>query len=150
MFTFSQQIFDPGMHTYNALYEHDDFMESINTLVDLGCGSGQDLERWATATTRDDGVTPLNIRCVGVDQIDTPVDSATDDWGSTSTNSAGAVQGFDAFGDSPASVPSQPALDGKGKPKDKRRKKEKKSDVDQGSSPDSSSQSVSTDWDPFA
>jgi hypothetical protein len=85
-----------------------------------------------------------------VDQIDTSVDSATDDWGSTSTNSAGAVQGFDAFGDSPASVPSQPALDGKGKPKDKRRKKEKKSDVDQGSSPDSSSQSVSTDWDPFA
>jgi hypothetical protein len=85
-----------------------------------------------------------------VDQIDTSADSATDDWGSTATNSAGAAQGFDAFGDSPASVPSQPALDGKGKPKDKRRKKEKKSDVDQGSSPDSSSQSVSTDWDPFA
>jgi hypothetical protein len=85
-----------------------------------------------------------------VDQIDTSADSATDDWGSSATNSAGAAQGFDAFGDSPASVPSQPALDGKGKPKDKRRKKEKKSDVDQGSSPDSSSQSVSTDWDPFA
>jgi SAM-dependent methyltransferase len=73
MSKFSQPIFDPGMHTYSALYEHDDFMESIGTLVDLGCGSGQDLERWATATTRDDGVTPLNIRCVGVDQIDTPV-----------------------------------------------------------------------------
>lgn len=85
------------------------------------------------------------------DQIDTPVDGVTDDWGSTATNSVGATaQGFDAFGDSTVSVPSEPVLDGKGKPKDKRRKKEKKSNIDQGSSPDSSSHSVNTDWDPFA
>jgi SAM-dependent methyltransferase len=45
-------------------------MESIKTLVDLGCGSGEDLIWWATATTRDDSPQPLNIRCVGVDLLD--------------------------------------------------------------------------------
>ena len=44
-------------------------MESISTLVDLGCGSGLDLEWWATRTTRDDSARPLNIRCMGVDTI---------------------------------------------------------------------------------
>ena len=52
----------------NLLYEYDDFMESVGTVVDLGCGSGLDLEWWATRTTRDDEPTPLNIRCFGVDQ----------------------------------------------------------------------------------
>lgn len=51
----------------NQLYEYDDFMQSIATLVDLGCGTGQDLEWWATRTTRDDDPEPLNIQCVGVD-----------------------------------------------------------------------------------
>jgi SAM-dependent methyltransferase len=62
-----------ALHTLNALYEHDDFMESIVSVVDLGCGTGQDLEWWATRTTRDDTATPLNINCMGVDQIDTPL-----------------------------------------------------------------------------
>jgi len=51
----------------NALYEYDDFMESIATVADLGCGNGLDLEWWATCTTRDDTKTPLNIKCTGVD-----------------------------------------------------------------------------------
>lgn len=54
----------------SQLYEYDDFMASIKTLVDLGCGQGQDLEWWATATTRDDIREPLNIRCVGVDVLE--------------------------------------------------------------------------------
>jgi SAM-dependent methyltransferase len=61
-----------ALHTLNALYEYDDFMESIASVVDLGCGTGQDLEWWATRTTRDDTAVPLNINCMGVDQIDTP------------------------------------------------------------------------------
>lgn len=59
-----------SLETLNHLYEHDDFMSSIGTLVDLGCGSGQDLEWWATRTTREDNPQPLNIRCVGVDRHD--------------------------------------------------------------------------------
>jgi SAM-dependent methyltransferase len=51
----------------NALYEYDDFMESIATVADLGCGNGLDLEWWATRTTRDESKIPLNIKCTGVD-----------------------------------------------------------------------------------
>lgn len=54
----------------NLLYEYDDFMESVGTLIDLGCGSGLDLEWWATRTTREDAPKPLNIRCMGVDKIE--------------------------------------------------------------------------------
>ena len=58
-----------SLQTLNALAEYDDFMESIGSLVDLGCGTGEDLEWWATKTTRDEVPVPLNIRCIGVDII---------------------------------------------------------------------------------
>jgi ubiquinone/menaquinone biosynthesis C-methylase UbiE len=54
---------------FNAIYEYDDFMAGIKTLVDLGCGEGNDLAWWATRTTRDESPKPLNIRCLGVDQV---------------------------------------------------------------------------------
>lgn len=54
------------------LQEYNEFMESITTMVDLGCGSGLDLEWWATRMTREDNPKPLNINCTGVDVIDTP------------------------------------------------------------------------------
>lgn len=59
-----------SLQTLDLLYEHDDFMESVNSVVDLGCGSGLDLEWWATRTTRDENRTPLNIKCYGVDVYD--------------------------------------------------------------------------------
>ena len=61
-----------SLQTLDTLFEYDDFMESIGTLVDLGCGSGLDLEWWATRTTRDDIPIPLNIRCTGIDQGPAP------------------------------------------------------------------------------
>jgi SAM-dependent methyltransferase len=61
-----------SLQTLNTLFEYDDFMESIGTLVDLGCGAGADLEWWATRTTRDDAPIPLNIRCTGIDTGPTP------------------------------------------------------------------------------
>lgn len=61
----------PSLDILNSLYEYDDFMSSIDTLIDLGCGQGQDLEWWATATTRDDASTPLNIKCMGIDRAET-------------------------------------------------------------------------------
>jgi SAM-dependent methyltransferase len=45
-------------------------MESIGTLADIGCGSGLDLEWWATRTTREEVPKPLNIQCVGVDLME--------------------------------------------------------------------------------
>lgn len=67
-----QERHEHSLQTLNTLFEYDDFMESIGTLVDLGCGSGQDLEWWATRTTRDDTPQPLNIRCTGVDIAKAP------------------------------------------------------------------------------
>ena len=62
-----------SLQVLNALYEYDDFMASVASVVDLGCGSGADLIWWATATTRDDAPEPLNIRCYGIDQAPAPV-----------------------------------------------------------------------------
>ena len=59
-----------SLQVLNALYEYDDFMESIATVADLGCGTGEDLEWWATRTTRDDSPQPLNIRCQGIDLLE--------------------------------------------------------------------------------
>lgn len=56
-----------SLETLNVFYEFDDFMASIGTLVDMGCGSGADIEWWATRTTRDDNPEPLNIQCTAVD-----------------------------------------------------------------------------------
>jgi ubiquinone/menaquinone biosynthesis C-methylase UbiE len=59
-----------SLETLNQLYQYDDFMYSIKTVVDLGCGKGDDLEWWATRTTRDETAEPLNIQCTGVDLSD--------------------------------------------------------------------------------
>ena len=61
-----------SLYMLNALYEYDDFMASIKTMIDLGCGAGLDLEWWATRTTRDDSPQPLNIDCVGIDLATAP------------------------------------------------------------------------------
>ena len=70
MTTFSnpQASHDHSLQTLQILYEFDDFMESVSTVVDMGCGAGLDLEWWATRTTRDEVPKPLNIKCLGVDQ----------------------------------------------------------------------------------
>lgn len=66
----AEQSHAHSQQTLNALYEYDDFMESIATVVDLGCGTGLDVEWWATRTTRDENPQPLNIKCTGVDVLD--------------------------------------------------------------------------------
>lgn len=63
-----KQSHEHSLQVLNQLYEYDDFMLSIKSMVDLGCGSeGLDLEWWATRTTRDDIPEPLDIDCTGVD-----------------------------------------------------------------------------------
>jgi SAM-dependent methyltransferase len=56
-----------SLRTLDALYEYDDFMMSIATMADIGCGQGLDLEWWATRTFRDESNEPLNIKCTGID-----------------------------------------------------------------------------------
>jgi SAM-dependent methyltransferase len=71
MFTHPGDSHQHSLETLNQLYEYDDFMASIRTVVDLGCGSGDDLVWWATRTTRDDNPEPLNIACTGIDRFET-------------------------------------------------------------------------------
>lgn len=70
MFASPKHSHQHSLEILNMLQEYDEFMESIGTLVDLGCGTGQDIEWWATRTTRADNPQPLNIQCVGVDLND--------------------------------------------------------------------------------
>lgn len=72
-FSSEQESHNHSLFTLESLYEYDDFMESVGSIIDMGCGKQMlDLEWWATRTTRDENPIPLNIRCVGVDKHDTP------------------------------------------------------------------------------
>jgi SAM-dependent methyltransferase len=67
----AQESHQHSLETLNELYEHDDFMESVGRVVDLGCGQeALDLHWWATRTTRDEAPVPLNIKCVGMDLVE--------------------------------------------------------------------------------
>lgn len=71
IFKNSQESHEHSLRTLNDLYEHDDFMESVGRVVDLGCGTDAlDLQWWASRTTRDDEPIPLNIQCMGIDLVD--------------------------------------------------------------------------------
>jgi len=67
LFSNAEDSHKHSLETLEALYEFDDFMQSIASMVDMGCGSGLDLEWWATRTTRDENPEPLNIQCTGID-----------------------------------------------------------------------------------
>ena len=67
IFAHSEDSHLHSLQVLNQLYEYDDFMLSIKTVLDLGCGLGEDLAWWATRTTRDETPQPLNIQCTGVD-----------------------------------------------------------------------------------
>jgi len=67
IFKTPEDSYTHSLRTLSALYEYDDFMMSIKTLADMGCGNGLDLEWWATRTMRDDSQEPLNIKCTGYD-----------------------------------------------------------------------------------
>jgi 2-polyprenyl-3-methyl-5-hydroxy-6-metoxy-1,4-benzoquinol methylase len=56
-----------SLQTLETLYQFDDFMLSIENVIDMGCGQGLDMLWWATRTTRDTNARPLNIRCMGID-----------------------------------------------------------------------------------
>ena len=68
----SQESHAHSRETLDVFYEHDDFMESVGRVADLGSGpDALDAIWWATATTRDINPIPLNIQVVAVDQFDT-------------------------------------------------------------------------------
>ena len=60
---------NPREEFLDLLNSYGTFMESIDTLADMGCGFGEDLEWWATRAILDDddNEIPLNIKCTGID-----------------------------------------------------------------------------------
>jgi hypothetical protein len=67
-----QASHEHSLKTLNMFYEFDDFMESIGSVADLGCGADAlDSIWWATRTTRDDVPEPLNIKVLSVDLFPT-------------------------------------------------------------------------------
>jgi SAM-dependent methyltransferase len=55
----------------NQLREYDSFLDSLRVIADMGCGTGEDIQWWATLETRDDPPKPYNYRCFAVDQDST-------------------------------------------------------------------------------
>lgn len=68
-FSSAQESHKHSLETLDLLYAYPDFMESIDSVCDIGCGKeGLDLEWWATREVDDDDVTiPLDIKCTGID-----------------------------------------------------------------------------------
>ena len=60
-----------SLEILSQLERYQDFMRSIDTMCDMGCGSGLDLEWWATRYVLDDDdrKIPLNISCTGIDIV---------------------------------------------------------------------------------
>jgi SAM-dependent methyltransferase len=56
-----------SLQVLETLYQFDDFMQSIENVMDMGCGTGLDMLWWSTRTTRDANPRPLNIRSMGID-----------------------------------------------------------------------------------
>lgn len=70
---------DSYAHSHTALSllnNYASFMDSISSVIDLGCGVGTDAQWWATATTNDEEKRPQNYRVVAVDSDATAVRAA--------------------------------------------------------------------------
>jgi trans-aconitate methyltransferase len=57
-----------SLEILDLVYLYDDFMDSLGTVADMGCGHGLDINWWATAMTRDENPEPHNYVCYAVDR----------------------------------------------------------------------------------
>jgi SAM-dependent methyltransferase len=67
-FKTNQESHDHAMNILMDIYDHDDFLESIDSVIDVGCGEGDEILWWATLETRDEVPVPHDYRCIGIDK----------------------------------------------------------------------------------
>jgi SAM-dependent methyltransferase len=74
-----RNIYESHEHSQSILkllYEYDSFLDSIKVIADMGCGSGLDLNWFATLYTRDTPPEPRNYICYAVDKDTQQIDPA--------------------------------------------------------------------------
>jgi SAM-dependent methyltransferase len=54
-------------HILETIQQYDTFLESIRTVADMGCGSGEDIQWWATLENNNDPPEPYNFNCFAID-----------------------------------------------------------------------------------
>lgn len=64
----AQESHNHSKKILDILYGYDSFLDSLEYVADFGCGSGLDLQWWATLETRDDPPEPRNYKCYAVDK----------------------------------------------------------------------------------
>ena len=57
-----------ALKVLNQLREYDSFLDSLHTIVDMGCGTGEDITWWATLESRDEPPVPYNYNCFAIDR----------------------------------------------------------------------------------
>ena len=74
MFASPEDSHNHSLETLTQFGNHIEFLESINTVCDIGCGSKQmDINYWATLTDGDEpNPKPLNIDCIALDKKQPP------------------------------------------------------------------------------
>ncbi len=73
-----------SLKVLNGLENFDDFMDSISTIIDVGCGNGHDSYWWATRTIRDDSGNVIGTRPIDVTALDcdiSKIDTAVSELG---------------------------------------------------------------------
>ena len=68
LFKSNRESHEHSKKIFDLLYDHDDFMDSIQRIMDVGCGYGDDIVWWAEAETRDDVPEPHNYTCIALDK----------------------------------------------------------------------------------
>ena len=67
-FRSAQESHEHSLTILETIYGYDSFLDSLEVVADMGCGSGLDLDWFARLETRDEPPEPRNYVCYGVDR----------------------------------------------------------------------------------
>jgi len=62
-----RQLDRHSLSILNLIQQYDTFLESIRYVADMGCGTGDDINWWATLMNNDEPQKPYDFKCFAVD-----------------------------------------------------------------------------------